>query len=330
MMGSKSRMQDKEKPEPTATDPVYVGVDVCKAWLDVYVHPSGTRLRVVNDRTGVARLKRRLATMTVAKVVMEATGKYHRAVQRSLHEAGLAVAVMVPLRVRLFAQATGQLAKTDAVDARLLAVMGAILEPAATPPAPAALEALSELVNARTAATAEATALSNRLANTQDGFLKAELGRRIAVVKRHIARLEGEIERRIAADPQLAHRRAILCSIPGIGQITATTLLTGMAEMGTCSASQAAMLAGLAPIAKDSGDTKGHRAIRGGRRTVRNALYMAALSASRHNPDLERFAKRLKAAGKRPKIIIVAVMRKLIVLANTLIAQNRQWTPTPP
>jgi len=303
-------MQGKAMPEPNAM-PVYVGVDVCKEWLDVHVHPSGQTLRVSNDRVGLKRLKRMLAPLPVARILMEATGKHHRAAQRSLHAADLAVAVVNPLRARLFAEAAGTIAKTDAIDARLLAVMGAALEPAETAPPPAALEEVCELVNARTAAT-------------------AELRRRCDACQRHIERLDAEIERRILAQPDMARRHAILCSIPGIGPITAAIFLAGLAELGTCSAKQAAMLAGVAPVANDSGDKSGRRAIRGGRMPVRNAAYMAALSASRHNPDLAAFAKRLKNAGKRPKIVIVAVMRKLVVLANTLITQNRLWTPIAP
>ena len=322
-------MQGKAMPEPNAM-PVYVGVDVCKEWLDVHVHPSGQTLRVSNDRVGLKRLKRMLAPLPVARILMEATGKHHRAAQRSLHAADLAVAVVNPLRARLFAEAAGTIAKTDAIDARLLAVMGAALEPAETAPPPAALEEVCELVNARTAATAERTALSNRLATAGTAFLKAELRRRCDACQRHIERLDAEIERRILAQPDMARRHAILCSIPGIGPITAAIFLAGLAELGTCSAKQAAMLAGVAPVANDSGDKSGRRAIRGGRMPVRNAAYMAALSASRHNPDLAAFAKRLKNAGKRPKIVIVAVMRKLVVLANTLITQNRLWTPIAP
>jgi transposase len=322
-------MQGKAMPEPNAT-PVYAGVDVCKEWLDVYLHPSGLTLRVGNDRVGLKRLKRMLAGLAVVRIVMEATGKHHRVAQRSLHAAGLAVAVVNPLRARLFAQAAGQLAKTDAVDARLLALMGAALEPAETAPAPAELEAVRELVNARTAATAERTALSNRLAAAETAFLKAELRRRRDACQRHVERLEAEIQRRILAQPELARRHAILCSIPGIGPVTAAAFLAGLAELGTCSAKQVAMLAGVAPVANDSGDRSGHRAIRGGRQPVRNAAYMAALSASRHNRDLATFAKRLAKTGKRPKIVLVAVMRKLVVLANALIAQNRFWSPIAP
>jgi transposase len=323
-------MQGKEMPEPDAMVPVYAGIDVCKDWLDVYVHPQGQRLRVSNDRFGLRRLKRLLGTMAVTRVVMEATGKHHRAAQRSLHEAGLVVCVVNPLRARLFCQAAGHLAKTDAIDARLLALMGAALEPAATPLPPVALEELEELVNARRCATTERTALVNRLATCATAFLRAELKRRIAACERHLERLDAEIERRIQAQPELLRRHAILRSIPGVGPVTAAAFLTGLAELGSCSGKQAAMLAGLAPIACDSGATQGRRSIRGGRQDVRNAAYMAALSASRHNRDLASFAKRLRSAGKPAKIVLTAVMRKLVVLANTLITQNRAWSPTPP
>lgn len=322
-------MQGKAMPEPNAT-PVYAGVDVCKEWLDVYVHPSGLILRVSNDRFGLKRLKRVLAALPVARIVMEATGKHHRAAQRSLHAAGLVVAVVNPLRARLFAEASGKIAKTDAIDARLLAIMGAALEPAETPPPAAALEEVCELVNARTAAMAERTALSNRLAAAGTAFLKAELRRRRDACERHVERIDAEIERRILAEPDMARRHAILRSIPGVGPVTAAAFLVGLAELGACSARQAAMLAGVAPVANDSGGRSGRRAIRGGRMPVRNAAYMAALSASRHNPDLAAFAKRLQKAGKRPKVVLVAIMRKLVVLANTLITQNRFWSPIAP
>lgn len=322
-------MQGKEMPEPAMAS-VYAGIDVCKDWLDVYVHPQALRLRVSNDRFGLRRLKRLLCALQGAHVVMEATGKHHRAAQRSLHGAGLVVSVVNPLRARLFCQAAGHLAKTDAIDARLLALMGAALEPTATPLPPMALEALRELVNARRAATTERTALVNRLAACATAFLRAELRRRITACERHIERLDAEIERRIQAQPELLRRRAILRSIPGVGPVTAVAFLTGLAELGTCSGKQAAMLAGLAPIACDSGDTRGRRSIRGGRQDVRNAAYMAALAASRHNRDLATFAKRLRSAGRPVKIVLTAVMRKLVVLANTLIRQNRCWTQSAP
>lgn len=323
-------MQGKELSEPDATLPVYAGVDVCKDWLDIYVHPGGQCLRVCNDRFGLKKLKRALSALGPVGVVMEATGKHHRAAHRSLHAAGFAVAVVNPLRARLFAEAIGQLAKTDRLDARLLALMGAALAPAAHPPPPQLLEALAELVNARHAAASECTALINRLAAATTGFLKAELRRRIAACRTHIARIEKHIARHVADHPDTARRFAILTSIPGIGPVTAQAMITGLRELGACSARQATLLAGLAPLADDSGGRSGYRSVRGGRKRVRNALYMAALTAMRKNPDLATFANRLKGAGKRPKVVIVAVMRKLLVLANTLITQDRLWIPHHP
>ncbi len=323
-------MQGKMMSEQSAPEPVYVGIDVCKERLDVYVHPTGQRLSVANSRDGLKRLKQALAGIDVALVVMEATAKYHRLAQRTLVQAGLLVAVVNPLRARLFAEAAGALAKTDRVDAKMLAIMGAALGPQARPPAPEEMEALQELVRARSAATGDLTGLKNRHGAAQTPFLKAELRRQIGNLERSIARLSAEIERRIAADPALARRRRILLSMPGVGPAVAAVLLADFAELGALSAKAAALLAGLAPIARDTGDTSGQRHIKGGRKTVRNALYMAALSASRANPDLKVFYQRLRAEGKKPKVALTAVMRKLIILANSLIKDDRQWQTSAP
>jgi transposase len=313
-------MQGKVSPERSAT-PVYVGIDVCKAWLDVYLHPIGHKLRVANDRLGLKRLKRELGRHHVALLVMEATGKFHREAHRNLHAAGLAVAVVNPLRSRLFAQACGALAKTDAIDARLLAFLAESLEPVATPPLPEALEELQELVNARAAAVQEATAIENRLGASQTGFLKAELARQHKVIKRHIGRLQAEIERRIASDPVLARRYAILISIPDADRATPARAW----RLGQVTGKAASLMAGLAPIACDSGERTGQRRIRGGRAHVRTGLYWAAVTAARCNPHLKAFYERLRSAGKTGKVAVTAVMRKLVVLANTLLREDRLW-----
>lgn len=322
-------MQGKVLPEQSA-EKVYAGCDVSKDYLDLYLHPSGERLRVSNDRQGLHKLKRELVARSVAFLTLEATGKYHRAACRSLSQAGLTVAVVNPLRARLFAKAAGLLAKTDRVDAMMLAYMGKALCPRTAMPAEQAHEDLSELVRARNAASTERTALKNRLAAAATSFLKNELKRRIASLNTHIERLADEIERRIKADPALARRAEVLTSIPGIGPAVAADLLVDMAELGSLSARAAACLAGLAPVADDSGHRNGPRRIRGGRPQARRALYLAALSAARYNPALSTFYRRLIKAGKKPKVAIVAVMRKLIVLANTLVSQNRTWSPTQP
>jgi transposase len=300
---------------------------VCKAWLDVYLHPVGHGFRVPNDRLGLQRLKRELARQPVALLVMEATGKFHREAHRNLHAAGLRVAIVNPLRSRLFAEACGELAKTDAIDARLLALFAESLEPAATSPAPKALEELQELVHARTAAVKEATAVANRHGASRTGFLKAELARRLKALERHIARLETEIARRIANDPALSRRFEILTSIPGIGRIAAIALLADLSELGQLTGKAASLMAGVAPIACDSGERTGQRRIRGGRIQVRTGLYWAAVTAARCNPDLKAFYERLRDAGKTGKVALTAVMRKLVVLANTLLREDRLWEP---
>jgi transposase len=322
-------MQGKVEPTNSALA-AYAGIDVSKDWLDVYVHPAGFRLRLANSRDGLCRLRRQLAEVALERVVLEATGKYHRLAHRTMSAWGYAVAVVNPLRARLFAEACGVLSKTDRIDARLLALMGQSLAPALSLPAPLEQEQLAELVNARAAATAEAVAMGNRLQQAQTGFLRNELKRRLNSLKIHLQRLEAEIDKRIKADPGLLARYTILLSIPGIGPAVACALLAGLSELGRCSGKAAALLCGLAPLADDSGKRQGQRHIRGGRAGVRSALYMAALSAARYNPDLKATYDRLIAKGKAAKLALTAVMRKLVVLANTLITQNRNWTPIAP
>lgn len=330
MIGSQTRMQGQIQPEARSADPVYVGIDVCKERLDVYLHPLGRRLSVANHGDGLRRLKRALAGHAVALVVMEATGKYHRPACRSLHRAGFAVAVVNPVRSRRFAEAIGTLAKTDRVDARMLALFGAALGPQARPPTPEALEALQELVRTRNAATAERTAAANRLAASRDPVVRKEMRRQVKSRDSLVARLSAEIARRIAEEPALARRYEILVSIPGVGSTVAADLIAELPELGALDRHAAACLAGLAPFADDSGGSSGHRHIRGGRAHARRALYWAALAASRHNPDLRAFYRRLRALGKAPKLALTAVMRKIVILANTLISEDRPWIPVQP
>lgn len=322
-------MQGKVEPTNSAAA-AYAGIDVSKDWLDVYVHPAGLWMRVANCAEGLRRLRRQLSQVGLERVVLEATGKYHRLAHRTMSAWGYAVAVVNPLRARLFAQACGVLDKTDRIDARLLAMMGQSLVPSARLPVPQQQEELSELVNARTSAAAHSVALGNSLQQAQTGFLRGELRRRLDSLRTHLRRLEAEIERRIQADPGLAARYAILLSIPGIGRTVAAALLAGLSELGCCSGKAASLLCGLAPLADDSGKRQGQRHIRGGRAPVRQALYMAALSAARYNPDLNALYSRLIAKGKAKKLALTAVMRKLVVLANILITNNRLWTPIAP
>jgi transposase len=318
-------MQGKEASEQETKAKSNVGIDVSKCWLDVHVLPANERLRVANSCGGIRQLKRWLSRVAIALVAIEATGKWHRHVHRSLVASAIPVAVIDPFRLRMFAKAQGILAKTDRLDARVLALFAAMMAPSIRAPAPQVLAELAELVVARAGAVEAQTALKNQLGAAESKFLKRQLERRIVRAGKDIAALDGEILKRIKADDGLARRYAILTSIPGLAFVTAATLIACLAEIGTTTAKQIGMLAGLAPIAHQSGERDGIRVIWGGRPAVRRVLYLAALSATRFNADMKAFYKRLTDSGKPPKLALIAVARKLVVLANTLITEDRTW-----
>jgi transposase len=318
-------MQGKEASEQETKAKSNVGIDVSKYWLDVHVLPADKRLRVSNCGAGIRQLKRWLLRHDLALVVIEATGKWHRHVHRSLVACAIPVAVVDPYRVRMFAKAQGILAKTDRLDARVLALFAAIMEPTARVPAPPDVAELAELVTARASAVEMQTALKNQLCAAEGMFLKRQLGQRIVRAAKDIAALDREILARIQADAALARRYVILTSIPGVGFAVAATLIAGLTEIGSLTAKQAGMLAGLAPIADQSGEREGIRVICGGRPAVRRILYLAALSAASANADMKAFYKRLRASGKPAKVALIAVARKLVVLANTLVREDRTW-----
>jgi len=320
-------MQGQEATEHVKSS---IGVDVSKQWLDVHIRPQGEHARFANTAEGIRRLKRRLERLDAACVVCEATGKWHRPLWRSFAASGIPVAMADPFRVRMFAKAQGILAKTDRLDAQVLSAFAAVMNPAQRPPAPEAVEDIAELVIARASAVAEQSGLKNQLAAARVAFLCRQLARRIKSLDDVIEALEREIGKRIAAEPGLARRFAILTSVPGFGFVTAVTLIAGLSELGSLDAKQAGMLAGLAPIADQSGKRDGIRVVCGGRPNIRRALYLAALSAVRCNSPMKAFHKRLRAAGKKPKAVLVAVARKLAVLVNALIAQDRTWQPEAP
>ena len=322
-------MQGKEASEQETKVKCNVGIDTSKRWLDVHVSPADERLRVANSYSGIRQLKRWLLRYDIALVVVEATGKWHRHVHRSLVASAIPVAVVDPYRVRRFAQAQGIFAKTDRLDARVLASFAAMMTPSVRAPAPQAMAELAELVVARASAVEAQAALKNQLGTAECKFLKRQLERRIGRAGKDIAALDGEILKRIKADDGLARRYAILTSIPSFGFAVAATLIACLAEIGSATSKQIGMLAGLAPIADQSGQRDGVRVIWGGRPAVRRVLYLAALSATRFNVDMRAFYQRLTAAGKPPKAALIAVARKLVVLANTLISEDRTWELRP-
>lgn len=319
-------MQGKVESERCASPHNDAGIDVCKAWLDVHILPADVAERFANTKKGHTQIIALLKRHQVRRVVVEATGKYHRSAHVRLHEAGWPVAIVNPLRARLFAEAIGTLAKTDKVDACVLAVMAATIAPGGTLPLPENLENLREIARARDAAIAAKTALLNQLENAANDIVRRQIKRQIATAAAAIKALIAAAVTAIKLDPAFRRRLVILTSVPGIGDITAVCLIANMPELGQLDEKQAGMLAGLAPIACESGQTAGKRRIRGGRAVVRTGTYMAALSAIEHNPPLTAFYDRLVAAGKPKKLAIAAVMRKLIVLANILLKEDRCWS----
>lgn len=307
-----------------------IGVDVSKDHLDVHQLPDGVARRFGNDRAGHRALIRWLADLNVGRIVFEPTGPYHRGLERALATAGLPTAKVNPRQARRFAEATGKLAKTDRVDAEMLARMGALLEPEIHAPPSPALEQLKDLVLARRALIKDRTAAKNRSKHLALPLLRRQNAQRLRQIDAQLVAIDAAIEVLVHADEGLRQRHLILLSIPGISAVTAVAILVEMPELGTLDQKEAASLAGLAPVTRQSGTWQGRAFIRGGRAHLRQALYMPALVAARFNPDLKVVFTRLTAAGKPAKIAITAVMRKLLVLANALLRDGREWSPERP
>lgn len=318
-------MQGQETIGETTT---YVGVDVSQSRLDVDI--EGTPLVVANNAAGIATLIARLRRIGQPHVIVEATGRAHHALWRALDAAGVEVSTVNPARPRDFARSCGRLAKTDRLDAKVLCAFGAALRPALTPwPGDIVME-IRELEAARRTLVADRGRLKVQLRQARTGLIRTQMAERIALADTRIAALEARIDTLIADDPEFARRWRILVSAPGIGPGTARALIAGLDELGRLGPRQIAALAGVAPMNRDSGLLRGRRTIKGGRGSVRAMLYMAALSAIRVNAPLREFHQRLVAKGKPGKLALTAVMRKLVILANTLVRENRLWTPERP
>lgn len=305
---------------------VTIGVDISKDSLDAHRFPDGAGRRFANSAAGYRSLIEWIGA-GVKRVVFEPTGPYHAAFERALSEKGLPLVKVNPRQARRFAEATGKLAKTDPLDAALLARMGALLQLEARPAPTEAISELRQLHLARTGLIKDRTAAQTRAKILTLPLLKEQNGERLEEIKRQLAAIEAEILRRIRGDDELARRFDILVSIPGVARLTAFALLIEMPELGALEPAQAASLAGLAPMARQSGRWNGHAFIRGGRGNVRRALYMPALVATRFNPDLKAKYDALIAAGNPAKLAIAAIMRKIVVLANALLKAGHTWTP---
>lgn len=303
-----------------------IGIDVSKTHLDVYRANTDTHARFDNKPAGFRDLKRWIGTDLPDLVVYEPTGPYHADFERSF--AGLLPLVKVnPLQARRFAQARGTRAKTDAVDARMLACMGSALDLVPDKPTEENQRELKELQIARMALVKDRTRLLNRLKTQSLAFTRRQTKARLAQVERQLTVLEAELKTCLRRCPRRARAFDILHSIPGVGAVTAAAILIECPEIGTLKRKQAASLAGLAPMVRQSGQWRGKAFIQGGRKFLRDTLYMPALVATRFNPDLSQKYQGMIAAGKPAKVALTAIMRKLIELANALIKDDRKWSP---
>jgi len=305
---------------------VFVGIDVAKANLDVAVRPSGQHWRVTNTEAGIADLVQRLAGLAPVSIVLEATGGLEWPLAAALAAAGLPVVVVNPRQVRDFARATGKLAKTDRLDAAVLAHFADAVRPAPRPLPDETSRSLAALVARRRQLVEMLTAEKNRLPLATPA-VRADLDEHIAWLTARLKQVDQDLEAAIRQSPVWRTNDDLLRSVKGVGPVLSTTLLTDLPELGTLDRKQIAALVGVAPLARDSGTLRGTRTCWGGRASVRGALYMSALVGTRFNPTLRTVYERLLAAGKPKKVALVACMRKLLVILNALLRDQTRWDP---
>jgi transposase len=305
--------------------PCFVGIDVSKAHLDVHVLPSGESFRVGHDDAGFVTLIARVRPLTPTVVVLEATGGYEVTVAAALAGAGLPVAVINPRQIRDFARATGQWAKTDALDARVIALFAEAVRPIARPLPDDQARALGDLVARRRQLVDMLTAEQNRHRLLRDRGLQRDLEAHITWLDAALGRLEADLTTLIRSTPIWREADELLRSVPGVGPVTSCALIADLPELGHLDRRRIAALAGLAPVARDSGTFRGRRMIVGGRAHVRRSLYMATVAAIKYNPVIRAFFHRLVAAGRPGKVAVIAAMRKLLTILNAMLRDRRPW-----
>jgi transposase len=309
------------------TPELFVGIDVSKARLDGAFRPTGRSFQQPNDVTGIAAVVDLLRPLQPTLIVLEATGGFEAPLAAALATAGLPVAVVNPRQVRDFAKASGKRAKNDTIDAAVLAHFAQAIRPTVRPLPDAQVRSLQALLARRRQLLEMLGMEQNRLGICADAVVQTDLKTHLEWLKARLDQTDGQLAEAIEGSEVWRAKEDLLRSIPGIGPVSSRTLLAALPELGTLSNREAAALAGLAPYDDDSGERRGMRRIAGGRREVRSVIYMAALSASRFNPMLAAFKARLVAAGKKAKVILTAVARKLVVLANAVLRTERRWDP---
>ena len=304
---------------------VYVGIDVAKDRLDVHVRPKGEAFALARDAAGLEALCARLVELAPALVVLEATGGFEVMVAAALAAAKLPLAVVNPRQIRDFARATGRLAKTDALDAAAIAHFAEAVKPQPRPLSDAAAQALGELVTRRRQVIDMMVAERQRTRQLTQRRLLKGIERHLAMLQKELSTLEQDLDTTVRGTPAWREDEDLLTSAPGVGDTTARTLLADLPELGKLGGKQITALVGLAAFNRDSGTMRGRRSIWGGRASVRSALYMATLTAIRFNPAIKACNDRLRAAGKPPKVAIVACMRKLLIILNAMLRDRRPW-----
>jgi transposase len=303
---------------------INVGVDVGKSQLDLYLLERDRALSVPNNEQGLSALIRRLSRYRIERIVVEATGRLEQPFVRAALAAGLSVIVVSPLKIRRFADVIGQLAKTDAIDARLIAQFAATVKPIARQLSDANAQAIKDLVVRRRQLTSLRTMEKNRR-QVMPQELKSSIDRIIKTLDRELKLLEQLINEAVDQHAPSRHKRELLTSMPGIGDCVAATLIGDLPELGSLNRREIASLTGVAPFNRDSGSLRGKRRIRGGRAHSRTALYLSAMSAVRFNPDVKRFYERLVTAGKHKKVALTACIRKIVTALNAMLRDNLPW-----
>jgi len=304
-----------------------IGIDVARDRLDIHVLPDGETFFVGRDETGLAELAEHIRAYDTALVCLEATGGYEIDVVSALADAGIAVVVINPRQVRDFAKATGRLAKTDRLDAEIIAAFAEAVRPQVRPLANEAERRLSALSRRRRQVVGMLAAEKKRYKHERQPTIQARIAEHLGVLTGERDELDAEIIAIVQADATWRGKVQLLQSVPGVGETTAFTLIADLPELGALERNPIAALVGVAPINRDSGAFRGRRMIFGGRKHVRNALYMATISAVRCNPAIKVFRDRLRAQGKPPKLVLTACMHKLLTMLNAMLRDQKEWKP---
>lgn len=304
----------------------YIGVDISKTSLDLHILPSGKYMQFKNDPKDIAKLAKKLAAFSNASIVMEATGGYEKPLARALQQAGFNIAIVNPRLIRDFANALNKKAKTDSIDAYVIALFAEKMQPKPNLAIDPNQEKIAALHIRRTQLRGMVTMEHNRLDTAPKEAIKS-INRLLKALQKEMDALEKSIQSLIKADPEYTRKNALLTSVKGVGDITAAGLLATLPELGTLGHKQISSLVGLAPFNHDSGKMRGKRTIRGGRACARTTLYMATVVAVRFNPQLKDFYTRLVSAGKLKKVALTACMHKMLIILNAILKNNQPWCP---